>query len=164
MNKAFKRTGKGFTIIEVVLVLAIASMIFLMVFLAVPALQANTRDTARKDDVSKIVAGLASYASNNSGKLPVGGTAYSTYSSYVGTLSGNTDITKINIVTYVAGATTKAVASDQVDIWKGYRCDPTVTGASGTSATTGVKVGGTNTAAITTKLEAGGGIGFCLDL
>ncbi len=39
---------KGFTIIEVVLVLAIAALIFLMVFIALPALQRNQRDTARK--------------------------------------------------------------------------------------------------------------------
>ena len=33
-----KQTKKGFTIIEVVLVLAIAGLIFLMVFIALPAL------------------------------------------------------------------------------------------------------------------------------
>ncbi|RKV92712.1 MAG: prepilin-type N-terminal cleavage/methylation domain-containing protein, partial [Candidatus Saccharimonas sp.] len=43
---------RGFTIIEVVLVLAIAALIFLMVFIALPALQASQRDTARKSDVS----------------------------------------------------------------------------------------------------------------
>ncbi|MCL2869540.1 prepilin-type N-terminal cleavage/methylation domain-containing protein, partial [Candidatus Saccharibacteria bacterium] len=37
-NKHFK-TRQGFTIIEVVLVLAIAGLIFLMVFIALPALQ-----------------------------------------------------------------------------------------------------------------------------
>ena len=42
---------RGFTIIEVVLVLAIAALIFLMVFIALPALQASQRDTARKNDV-----------------------------------------------------------------------------------------------------------------
>ena len=39
---------RGFTIIEVVLVLAIAALIFLMVFVALPALQASQRDSARK--------------------------------------------------------------------------------------------------------------------
>ena len=36
---------KGFTIIEVVLVLAIAGLIFLMVFVALPALQRGQRDS-----------------------------------------------------------------------------------------------------------------------
>ena len=43
---------RGFTIIEVVLVLAIAALIFLMIFIALPALQRSQRDTARKNDVS----------------------------------------------------------------------------------------------------------------
>lgn len=38
----------GFTIIEVVLVLAVAGLIFLMIFLALPALQRSQRDTQRK--------------------------------------------------------------------------------------------------------------------
>ena len=38
----------GFTIIEVVLVLAIAGLIFLMVFIALPALQRSQRDTERR--------------------------------------------------------------------------------------------------------------------
>ena len=49
-------TKKGFTIIEVVLVLAIAGLIFLMVFLALPALQRSQRDTQRKNDISRLQA------------------------------------------------------------------------------------------------------------
>ncbi len=41
-------TRGGFTIIEVVLVLAIAGLIFLMVFIALPALQRAQRDSQRK--------------------------------------------------------------------------------------------------------------------
>jgi prepilin-type N-terminal cleavage/methylation domain-containing protein len=65
------RDSNGFTIIEVVLVLAIAGLIFLMVFLALPALQRSQRDTARKNDVGIVVAALQSYMSNNGGKLPI---------------------------------------------------------------------------------------------
>ena len=39
-----KDNKKGFTIIEVVLVLAIAGLIFAMVFIALPALQRSQRD------------------------------------------------------------------------------------------------------------------------
>ncbi|MBS7346513.1 MAG: type II secretion system protein [Candidatus Sacchiramonaceae bacterium] len=62
----------GFTIIEVVLVLAIAGLIFLMVFIALPALQRNQRDTQRKNDMSRIVTSLNSYKANNRGQLPNG--------------------------------------------------------------------------------------------
>lgn len=61
---------KGFTIIEVVLVLAIAGLIFLMVFIALPALQRSQRDTQRREDVSRFVSQLTSYATNNRGAIP----------------------------------------------------------------------------------------------
>lgn len=65
-----QRKTKGFTIIEVVLVLAIAGLIFLMVFLALPALQRTQRDTQRKDDLSRFAAAVQAYKSNNGGKMP----------------------------------------------------------------------------------------------
>lgn len=61
---------KGFTIIEVVLVLAIAGLIFLIVFLALPQLQRSRRDTQRKNDAGRVVASLESYAGNNNGEYP----------------------------------------------------------------------------------------------
>jgi prepilin-type N-terminal cleavage/methylation domain-containing protein len=65
-----QRKEKGFTIIEVVLVLAIAGLIFLMVFIALPALQRSQRDTQRKNDLSRALTALTSYTSNNRGALP----------------------------------------------------------------------------------------------
>lgn len=70
MNVQQKNKQSGFTIIEVVLVLAIAGLIFLMVFIALPALQRSQRDAQRRDDVSRMVSQLQSYATNNRGNLP----------------------------------------------------------------------------------------------
>ena len=70
MNSINKNNKKGFTIIEVVLVLAIAGLIFLMVFLALPALQRSQRDTQRKNDASRLRAAITDYTSNNRGALP----------------------------------------------------------------------------------------------
>ena len=67
-----QKKGKGFTIIEVVLVLAIAGLIFMMVFIALPALQRSQRDTARKQDLSRLQTALTSYQSNNRNALPSG--------------------------------------------------------------------------------------------
>ncbi|MBO7720486.1 type II secretion system protein [Candidatus Saccharibacteria bacterium] len=61
---------KGFTIIEVVLVLAIAGLIFMMVFLALPALQRSQRDTQRRDDMARFAAQIAQYQTNNRGRVP----------------------------------------------------------------------------------------------
>lgn len=78
MNKVQKRQDDGFTIIEVVLVLAIAALILLMVFLALPALQRNQRDTARKNDVSRLQSAINNYKSRNRGSLPGSGVASTT--------------------------------------------------------------------------------------
>jgi prepilin-type N-terminal cleavage/methylation domain-containing protein len=66
-------TREGFTIIEVVLVLAIAGLIFLMVFLALPALQRGQRDTQRKDDVARLQTALNSFQANNRNQIPSSG-------------------------------------------------------------------------------------------
>ena len=47
----------GFTIIEVVLVLAIAGLIFLVVFLALPQLQQSQRDNERRQLVGQVISG-----------------------------------------------------------------------------------------------------------
>ncbi len=65
-----QKNKRGFTIIEVVLVLAIAGLIFMMVFLALPALQRSQRDTQRKNDLSRVQTAITQYASNNRGGLP----------------------------------------------------------------------------------------------
>jgi len=71
MNVLTKQRGNsGFTIIEVVLVLAIAGLIFLMVFIALPALQRNQRDTQRKDDMARLQTALVNYTNANRGRLP----------------------------------------------------------------------------------------------
>ncbi len=61
---------KGFTIIEVLIVLAIAGLILLIVFLAVPALQRNARNTAIKNDASAVAGGVSEFESNNDGAKP----------------------------------------------------------------------------------------------
>lgn len=73
-----KTNEKGFTIIEVVLVLAIAALIFLMVFIALPALQRGQRDTQRKDDVARAVTALQNYQSNNRNAIPTAATMTAT--------------------------------------------------------------------------------------
>ncbi len=65
-----KKSNSGFTIIEVMIVLVIAAVILLIVFLAVPALQRNSRNNQRKNDISRVVSGIAEWASNNGGRLP----------------------------------------------------------------------------------------------
>ena len=71
-NKRWNSSSQkpAFTIIEVVLVLAIAGLIFLMVVIALSALQRNQRDTQRKNDIGRVLTALQSYQSNNRGSIP----------------------------------------------------------------------------------------------
>lgn len=68
MKKGESKTG--FTIIEVVLVLAVAGLIFVMVFIALPALQRAQRDNSRRDTLMNIVSQVKRYQQSNRGALP----------------------------------------------------------------------------------------------
>ncbi len=70
LNKIQKHKEEGFTIIEVLIVLAIAGLILLIVFLAVPALQRNSRNTQRKNEVASVLGAVNEWANNNGGALP----------------------------------------------------------------------------------------------
>lgn len=72
-SKLKKTNGEGFTIIEIMIVLVIAGLILLIVFLAVPALQRNARNTSRKSDISALLAAMNEFTDNNNGTLPTGG-------------------------------------------------------------------------------------------
>lgn len=73
-NKLQQRTNSGFTIVEVLIVLAIAGLILLVVLLAVPALQRNSRNTSVKNDASSLAGGINEFAGNNNGAVPTKGT------------------------------------------------------------------------------------------
>src|SRR6266567_4574959 len=70
MLQKLKERNQGFTIIEVLIVLAIAGLIMLIVFLAVPALQRNSRNTSRKNDTARIATAIGNFVSNNNGTAP----------------------------------------------------------------------------------------------
>ncbi len=70
LKKINKTKSEGFTIIEVIIVLAIAGLILLIVLLAVPALQRSARNTAIKNDSSALAAGISDFESNNNGAVP----------------------------------------------------------------------------------------------
>lgn len=142
---------KGFTIIEVVLVLAIAGLIFLMVFIALPALQASQRDTARKNDVSAVAAGVTSYSGNNRGTFPT--TAALT--TYVTNVSDNTSSVTVSSKT---GAQTITPKDGQIIVAQGTKC-------AAANSTFGIPLvaGTTRQFTVITKLESGNGAPYCQD-
>lgn len=143
---------KGFTIIEVVLVLAIAALIFLMVFIALPALQRSQRDTARKTDVSTVAAAINTYTSGNKGTFP----SSAALTNYSRDLSDN-----ITLVAVVDSATTITVKDGEIKAMKGKTCGPTGAANSSGSATQELSPGTKAQYVVVSYLEAGGGTSFC---
>lgn len=142
---------KGFTIIEVVLVLAIAALIFLMVFIALPALQSSQRDTARKNDVSIVAAAVNSWSGNNRG---AGLDALTTeaLAEYMDGLSDNT--TSTTVVTDELPTTT---VDGTVTVVMGATC-----GSVGADGEVTLAAGTVRQYATITRLEGGSGSGYCL--
>lgn len=65
------RRKHGFTVIEIVLVLALAGAILGMVFFVLPSISASQRDAARKANVMSFITAVKNFQTNNSrGALP----------------------------------------------------------------------------------------------
>lgn len=129
MNITNKPKTQGFTIIEVVLVLAIAGLIFLIVFLALPALQRSQRDTQRKNDLSRFMSQLTQYQSNHQGAIPTGTGVGAWDTNFVAaylTNSGQTfndpqTGTQYTVNVYTT-TTTQPTASGQLYAYVGFTC------------------------------------------
>ncbi len=156
MNVQQTLKGKGFTIIEVVLVLAIAGLIFLMVFIALPALQVSQRDTARKTDISTIASAVTSYTSNNRGAFPT----TSQLAGYVKNLSSNTSTVTVG----PAKATSVNVSNGMAVVTQGTTCGATGPANSATPAVATQTLAVSTTTSqftVTSYLESGGGSSYC---
>jgi prepilin-type N-terminal cleavage/methylation domain-containing protein len=158
---------KGFTIIEVVLVLAIAGLIFLMVFIALPALQRSQRDSARKNEVGTVASAITNYMSNNRNNIPeatdigeyITGTESDELESgaqiivrrenFNGPIGVEADISAS------ANESDDNVYADQIKVFFGYKCDP--------SSNADLIRGTSKQAAVVVALESGpaGGEVYC---
>lgn len=125
--QTIKNKKQGFTLIEVVLVLAIAGLIFLIVFLALPALQRSQRDTARKNDVSRLMSQITNFQSNNQGALPASGAWDSSFkSAYLtsgGQSFGDPDTGSYTLSQAATDATAPSTTIGNITIYIDARCD-----------------------------------------
>jgi prepilin-type N-terminal cleavage/methylation domain-containing protein len=140
MLKQLKKREQGFTIIEVLIVLAIAGLILLIVFLAVPALQRNSRNTQRRDDVAKLLSLVTEYSSNNNGQLPTGASCSGSVMQLTGT---STATTKADGVIYcrtsgtsIAWSTTATSPNNSTDVVT-LRSNVVCDGSTGNATTSG---------------------------
>ncbi|HVX23943.1 MAG TPA: type II secretion system protein [Candidatus Saccharimonadales bacterium] len=149
LNKIKSARSEGFTIIEVMIVLAIAGVILLIVFLAIPAVERNSRNTQRKNDVASLLGAINEYVTNNNGADPLtcSGTnpvtfgsspaatadAATSYFNKVACSSGAATTTSggvgiLNVPVGGAAAPSASAAQDYVNIYIGGTCDATTPG------------------------------------
>lgn len=103
-EKLNSKKEEGFTIIEVLIVLAVAGLILLIVFLAVPALQRNSRNTSRREDVAHLDGLINEYVANHAGNLPTGICGGLGAAACVANQTVNVDVTSENFSIMTAGA------------------------------------------------------------
>ncbi len=70
MFRKLSKSHSGFTIIEVMIVLALAGLIIAAVIVAVPQLQRNQRNSARRSLLGRISTEINNYQGNHSGDIP----------------------------------------------------------------------------------------------
>ena len=125
----------GFTLIEVVLVLAIGGLIFLLAFIAFQQVSTNRRDTQRRNDAGRVLAEVQNAAGdgfkiNSQTKLTGGSGAASSptgNTNFLATyLGGGMEGPQANYTfTYTASAgAVSTTDADQMTIGAGMRCTP----------------------------------------
>jgi prepilin-type N-terminal cleavage/methylation domain-containing protein len=120
-----RKEESGFTIIEVLIVLAIAGLIMVVVFLAVPNLQRSQRNNARKTDANNVLSALSDYTSNNGGALPTAACTGSACTFLSNVSLGYFTEANIKYIPYSAtftAPTLTAPASEYMDVIAGGAC------------------------------------------
>lgn len=165
-----QKTAKGFTIIEVVLVIAIAGLIMLMVFIALPALQSGQRDSARKSDIGIVASAVGTATQNNRGVFPAtvalktqleaASTAAGAKTTFKGLSNNTTDVAVIGnaLTSAPTAAITTNVEDGLIRVYRGYKCNTVA--ANGAYTLSGGRI---SQFAVVTRLEGGSSTAFCQD-
>lgn len=136
-NLVMLKDRRGFTLIEIVLVLAIAGFVLIMVFLAITGAQRSRRDEHRQTDLGRIYGAIETYNSANA--------LYPTTAAFSAFWSSNY-ITNLALAspaggTYTLGAGWPANAvRDTVYYRQGQTCDGATTNY-GYSVKMGMEIG-----------------------
>ena len=126
MIRPDKRSA-GFTVIEIMIVLAIGGLIMFMIFQAIPHLQRNSRNNQRKQDVTQILAGVSHYELNYSGNIPPNAGMLPTLHLSIYQLMPPGNIT-VSPQSSGGGTLAPLTSTDQVHVYNYYRCSTTTPG------------------------------------
>jgi len=134
-----KLNNKGFTIVEVLIVLAIAGAILAAVLIAVPALQRSGRNSTIKTAAQQLVAGINDNASANNGKVPTAVAGTGTVS-ITNTVSTTTKVAGQVVVANAAAGNSPAV--NHITVVTNATCSATPTASTGAATVTVVATSG----------------------
>lgn len=121
----------GFTIVETIIVLAVAGLMLSITLLAVPVLQRNSRNNQAKQEIAKILDAISRYELNHSGNYPLSTATLISEGYYKATIYPASDI---SIASVGAGQPDPSVDTAKVKVLNYYRCNDTGTGASSKAA------------------------------
>ena len=121
MLQQLKKRNSGFTIIEVLIVLAIAGLIMVVVFLAVPNLQRNARNNQTKTEANNLLAAYQEVSDNAGGSVLVStdNTAVTTAANLKTITAANVSITSTIPATV---ATPSAAPTTYAYFYTGAKC------------------------------------------
>ncbi len=161
-----KLNNKGFTIVETLIVLAIAATIIIVVLLAVPALQRQSRNTATKVGAGAIASGWTAEVGNangstitvtgSTGTITINSASYNVNAAIKTFTATGVSGTGGTVVKYdaktnaVTGSASDTLTNNSIALYTGVTCPATTTGASLT-----LSAGTTTQAAIVYSIEPG---------
>lgn len=156
INKNSNR-AEGFTIVEVGLVLALGALIFLSVFLVVPAFQRNARDNARKDDVAAVANAVSKFYANDPSNILSNASDLRKY------LNDFSSDSSLSVRSTCATTATGLMHGGQLDydqilVCSGYRCKThgvTQVNGSADDSKAMIEESGERSAAVLVRLESG---------
>ncbi len=115
-----KKNSRGFTLIEVVLVLAIGGLIFLLAFLAFQNASVNRRDTQRRNDAGKVLAEIAN-AESDGVRVTNQATLNALNTNYLRNMEGPGN-TPYTLTWYANTAAVTSTTREVIRVATGYRC------------------------------------------
>ncbi len=125
MLQKIRKQTEGFTIIEVLIVLAIAGLILLIVFLAVPALQRNSRNTARNNEAARVSAAVTECLANRNGQTASCGDTTAI------AVNPATDLQQFTSITWGGAASTATTTNVRINFTDKCQPDGSAGGAAG---------------------------------
>lgn len=144
MYLRLKKLEEGFTIVETLIVLAIAALIITIVLIAVPDLQRSARNSNMLHDAQNVASAVQNYESNNQGATPgyvnkVGSTVTingGTNNSSAATSTAQVQTNDKVIYSTSANSLTYSDVKGTIIVDVGYDCN-TVNNSGSTSGSTG---------------------------